>query len=300
MTDVAVTPDKLILPPVRRSRLSQVWLSFRKSRQGMIGLIIVTGNLIIAFTAPLIIPYSATDIDASVRLEPPSVEHPFGTDSFGRDVLSRVMMGGRVALLVSFVAALVAVTWGGLLGILLGYLGSTIDEVFMRVIDALLSIPALLFTLLIVIALGSGFGVLVLVLAYTYGLTIVRVARGATLSFIARDFITAARARGERSRTIVVRELMPNVMDVLLVELAMRMSWMLLAISALSFLGFGIAPPTPDWGRMIFEGNVRLATAPWVVFFPVVAISTLVIGINLASDTLSKAMGLERTQEAPV
>lgn len=300
MSDVAITLDKRLTVPAPRSRLSQTWRSMRRSKQGMIGLTIVVVHLIIALTAPLIVPYSITDIDASNRLQSPSAEHPFGTDGFGRDILSRVIAGGRVALLVSFVAAVIAVTWGGLLGILLGYLGGRVDEVVMRVIDALLAIPSLLLILLVVLALGSGFSVLVLTLGYTYGLTVVRVARGATLAIVARDFITAARARGERSRTIVLRELMPNVLDVLLVEFAMRSSWMLLAIASLSFLGFGISPPTPDWGRMVFENRGVLAVAPSGTFFPVIAISSMVIGINLAADALSKAMGLERTQEAPL
>ncbi len=266
----------------------------------MVGLTIVVVHLILAFTAPLIAPYSPTHIEPSVRLEGPSADHLFGTDSFGRDNLSRVLYGGRVALLVSFTAAVVAVTWGGLLGILLGYLGGRVDEVVMRVIDGLLAIPSLLLIMLVILALGSGFSVLVLTLGYGYGLTVVRIARGATLAIVARDFITAARARGERSRTIVLRELMPNVLDVLLVEFAMRSSWMLLAIASLSFLGFGISPPTPDWGRMVFENSELLAIAPWGTVFPVIAISSMVIGINLASDALSKAMGLERTQEAPL
>jgi len=300
MSDVAITLDKGLTAPAPRSRLSQSWRSMRGSFQGMVGLTIVVVHLIIALTAPLIVPYSLTEIDAPNRLQPPSTEHPFGTDGFGRDIFSRVLAGGRVALLVSFVAAVVAVTWGGLLGILLGFLGGRVDEVVMRVIDALLAIPSLLLILLVVLALGSGFGVLVLTLGYTYGLTVVRVARGATLAIVARDFITAARARGERSRTIVLRELIPNVQDVLLVEFAMRSSWMLLAIASLSFLGFGISPPTPDWGRMVFENRGVLAVAPWGTFFPVIAISSMVIGINLAADALSKAVGLERTQEAPL
>ena len=300
MSDVALTLDKGLTAPAPRSRLSQTWLSMRRSKQGMVGLTIVVVHLMIALTAPLIAPYSPTDIDPSRRLEAPSADHLFGTDTFGRDILSRVIAGGRVALLVSFVAAVIAVTWGGLLGILLGFLGGRVDEVVMRVIDALLAIPSLLLILLVILALGSAFHILVLTLGYTYGLTVVRVARGATLAIVARDFITAARARGERSRTIVLRELIPNVLDVLLVEFAMRSSWMLLAIASLSFLGFGISPPTPDWGRMVFENAVLLAVAPWGTFFPVIAISSMVIGINLASDSLSKAVGLERTQEAPL
>ena len=169
----------------------------------------------------------------------------------------------------------------------------------MRVIDALLAIPGLLVVLLIVVALGTGFGVLILTLGYAFGVSTVRIARGAALGYVARDFITAARARGERNTTIVLRELIPNLLDVLLVEYVMRASWALTAISSLSYLGFGIAPPTPDWGRMVFENQVLLAISPWGTLFPVFALSSLIIGINLAGDALSKAIGLDRSQEAP-
>lgn len=266
----------------------------------MVGLTLVIVHLIIALTAPLIVPHSTTDIDGSNRLQPPSLEHPFGTDSFGRDLLSRTMMGGRAAISVAFLAAAVAVIWGGLLGILLGFIGGRVDEVAMRVIDALLAIPGLLVVLLIVVALGTGFSVLILTLGYAYGVSTVRVARGAALAYVASDFITAARARGERKTTIVLRELIPNLLDVLLVEYVMRASWSLTAISSLSYLGFGIAPPTPDWGRMVFENQTLLAISPWGTLFPVLALSSLIIGINLAGDALSKAMGLDRTQEATV
>ncbi|WP_256872678.1 ABC transporter permease [Candidatus Entotheonella palauensis] len=208
-------------------------------------------------------------------------------------------MGGRAAISVALLAAAIAVLWGGLLGILLAFIGGRVDEVAMRVIDALLAIPGLLVVLLIVVALGTGFTVLILTLGYAYGITTVRVARGATLGYVARDFITAARARGDRYHSIVLRELIPNLLDVLLVEYVMRASWSLTAISSLSYLGFGIAPPTPDWGRMVFENQVMLAVSPWGTLFPVFALASLIIGINLAGDALSKTIGLDRSQEAP-
>ena len=277
----------------------QSWRGLRRSRQGTVGLMIVIVHLLIAVTSPYIVPHSPSDIDGKNRLQAPSLEHPFGTDSFGRDLFSRTLLGGRAAIGVALLAAAIAVLWGGLLGILLAFIGGRVDEVAMRVIDALLAIPGLLVILLIVVALGTGFGVLILTLGYAYGVSTVRIARGATLAYVARDFITAARARGERNTTIVLRELIPNLLDVLLVEYVMRASWALTAISSLSYLGFGIAPPTPDWGRMVFENQVMLAISPWGTLFPVLALSSLIIGINLAGDALSKAIGLDRSQEAP-
>lgn len=279
--------------------LAQVWRSLRRSRQGTIGLIIVIVHMFIAVASPYIVPYAHHDIDGKNRLAAPSAEHPFGTDSFGRDLFTRVLLGGRAAIGVALLAAAIAVLWGGLLGILLAFIGGRVDEVVMRLVDALLAIPGLLVVLLIVVALGTGFSVLILTLGYAYGVTTVRVARGAALAYVASDFITAARTRGERKTNIVLRELIPNLLDVLLVEYVMRASWALTAISSLSYLGFGIAPPTPDWGRMVFENQVLLAVSPWGTLFPILALASLIIGINLAGDALSKAIGLDRSQEAP-
>jgi ABC-type dipeptide/oligopeptide/nickel transport system permease component len=216
------------------------------------------------------------------------------------DVFSRVLMGGRIALVVTLSAGVLAITWGGLLGMVLAYLGGVADEVPMRIVDALLSLPSLFIYLLVISALGTSSTILIIMLAITAGISIIRITRGATLGFVARDFITAARARGESTRNVILRELLPNVLDVLLVEGAMRWSWMLLAFSSLSFLGFGVTPPTPDWGLMIAENRRRLAFAPWASIFPMISLGTLVIGINLAADALAKAIGLDRSRDAPV
>jgi len=168
----------------------------------------------------------------------------------------------------------------------------------MRVIDALLSVPGLLITMLGIMTFGSGPVVLLLTMSYGSGLSVTRVSRGATQAFVGRDFIAVARARGDSNITIAFRELLPNVRDVLLVELAMRWSWMLLAVGALSFLGLGISPPTPDWGLMITENRGLITVVPWATLSPMIALSSLTIGINLFGDALAKALGLERTQEA--
>jgi peptide/nickel transport system permease protein len=286
--------------PAERSRLKEIWRNLRRSSSGMIGLTILVAHLVIALISPAIVPYEPTQIDASSLMQSPSMEHLFGTDSFGRDVFSRVLMGGRIALVITIIAGVLAITWGGLLGIVIGFLGGVVDEVVMRFVDALLSFPSIFIYLLVISVLGSSNLILILVLSITNGISIIRIARGATLGFVARDFITAARARGERTATVVLRELLPNVFDVLLVEFAMRWSWMLLYFSSLSFLGFGVTPPTPDWGLMIAENRSRLAIAPWGSIFPMIALGILVIGINLTADALAKAMGLDRSLEAQI
>jgi len=286
--------------PAERSRFKETWRNLRRSPSGMIGLTILVVHLVIAVISPIIVPYEPTKIDSQNLMQSPSWEHPFGTDSFGRDVFSRVLMGGRIALVVTLSAGVLAITWGGLLGMVLAYLGGVADEVPMRIVDALLSLPSLFIYLLVISALGTSNTILIIMLAITAGISIIRITRGATLGFVARDFITAARARGESTRNVILRELLPNVLDVLLVEGAMRWSWMLLAFSSLSFLGFGVTPPTPDWGLMIAENRSRLAIAPWASIFPMIALGTLVIGINLAADALAKAIGLDRSRDAPV
>ncbi len=267
---------------------------------GLVGLIIVGSHIVLAIVSPVIVPYDFKELNAQLILSGPSSEHWFGTDNLGRDILTRTMLGGQQALFVTSISTVLAIAWGGLLGILLGLVGGRLDDLLMRVVDAFLAIPWILFLLLIVSVVGLGNTVLIPTLAFFYGIPVVRMARAATHDVVALDFVTAARARGEARSTIVRRELLPNVLDVLLVEGAMRWSWMLLAFSSLSFLGFGVAPPTPDWGLMISDARSFMSLAPWAALAPVVALSSLIVGINLSADALAKALGIDRAQKAPV
>ena len=287
-------------PVKRRSAIAETWENLQHSKAGMIGLTLIVIHVLMAITAPLLVPQDPLLMNAEVRNEAPSAEHFFGTDKLGRDVFSRSMMGGRVAMLVTIIAISLAIIWGGLVGILLGFLGGRTDEIVMRIVDALLSIPWLLLLLLIIAILGTNMRVQTLTFAFTYGILTIRVARAATHDYVTSEFVLAARARGERRRTIVTRELLPNVRDVLLVDGAMNWSWMLIAFASLSFLGFGVTPPTPDWGFMIAKNRDILAIQPWAVFGPVIMLSTLIIGINLFADAFAKALGLDRSHGAPV
>lgn len=267
---------------------------------GALGLALVSFHVVLAIVSPAIIPYDFKVMDAQVILNGPSAEHWLGTDNLGRDVLSRTMLGGRQALMVTSISTVMAIAWGGMLGVLLGLIGGWLENIVMRLVDAFLSIPWILFLLLIVSVVGLGNAVLIPTLAFFYGIPVVRMSRAATHDVVALDFVTAARARGESRTTIVRKELLPNVLDVLLVEGAMRWSWMLLAFSSLSFLGFGVSPPAADWGLMISSARAFMAFAPWAVLAPVIALSTLIIGINLSADALAKALGIDRAQKAPV
>jgi len=279
----------------------QTVLSAMASRpSGLVGLILVAFHIALAIVSPAIAPYDFRELSAQIILNEPSSEHWFGTDNLGRDIFTRTMLGGRQALLVTTISTILAIIWGGLLGILFGLVGGRLDELLMRLVDAFLCLPWILVLLLIVVMVGSGPVVLIPTLGFFYGIPVIRMARAATHDVVALDFVTAARARGEARSTIVRRELLPNVLDVLLVEGAMRWSWMLLAFSSLSFLGFGVTPPTPDWGLMISDSRSFMSIAPWVALPPVVALSSLIIGINLSADALAKALGIDRAQKAPV
>ena len=267
---------------------------------GAIGLALLITNVIIALFSPLIVPYDYKQISSLLMLKPPSVAHWLGTDHLGRDILTRTLLGGREALFATAIATPIAVAWGGFLGILFGLVGGRLDDLAMRLVDALLSLPKILFVLTAAAVLGSAPAVLIPMLAFFYGVPVIRVARAATQDVVARDFVTAARARGHSRLAIIRSELLPNVRDVLLVEGAMRWSWMLLTFSSLSFLGFGVAPPTPDWGLMIKDASGFMSFAPVGVLAPIVALSSLIIGINLTADALAKALGVDRAQKAPI
>lgn len=297
----AATPSAGQLTTIRRrSPLAETWDNLRRSWAGMVGLFLIIFHLLLALASPVLIPRDPFLMNAEIRTEDPSADYLLGTDKLGRDVFSRSMLGGRVAIVVTILSTFLAVAWGGFAGILLGFLGGRADEIIMRLVDALLSIPWLLILLLIISALGTEMWVQTLTFGFTYGILTIRVARAATLDYVTREFVLAARARGERKSVIVLRELLPNVLDVLLVDGAMNWSWMLLGFTSLSFLGFGVTPPTPDWGFMIAKNREILAVQPWAVFGPVMMLSSLIVGINLFADALAKALGLDRSQGAPV
>ena len=281
-------------------KILEILKTMASKPSGLIGLIILTFHVVLAITSPLYVPHDYKAIDPTLMLSPPSSEFWFGTDSLGRDVFTRTILGGRTALTVTFFGSLIALLWGGALGIFCGLVGGKTDDIVMRIIDAFLSIPWILAMLLIVSLLGTKTLVLIPALGFFYGKGIVRVARAATHDVIAKDFIVSARARGHSNFSIIWNEILPNVRDAIMVEGAMRWSWMLLGFSSLSFLGFGVSPPTPDWGLMISNARGLMSFAYWAVLAPIFGLSTLIIGINLTADAFAKALGIDRSTKAPV
>ena len=287
-------------PKSTTAKILEVLGTMASRPSGLIGLMILIFHVSLALVSPYLAPYDYKAIDPTLMLQEPSSEFWFGTDSLGRDVFTRTILGGRTALTVTFFGSLIALLWGGSLGIFCGLVGGKIDDVVMRVIDAFLSIPWILAMLLIVSLLGTTTLVLIPALGFFYGKGIVRVARAATHDVIAKDFIVSARARGHSNMSIIWNEILPNVRDAIMVEGAMRWSWMLLGFSSLSFLGFGVSPPTPDWGLMISNARGLMSFAYWAVLAPIFGLSSLIIGINLTADAFAKALGIDRSTKAPV
>jgi peptide/nickel transport system permease protein len=281
-------------------RSGQALRAMASRPSGAIGLAIVLIHLFIAVSSPWLVPFDYKAISSLLILSPPDAVHWWGTDHLGRDVFTRTLLGGREAILVTLIATPLAVVWGGFVGIYLGLVGGKLDDVLMRLVDAFLALPWILKMLLMIATFGTGLGVLIPTLAFFYGIPVIRIARAAAHNVVARDFVLAARARGHGRLATIRRELLPNVLDALLVEGAMRWSWMLLAFSSLSFLGFGVSPPTPDWGLMVADSRTFLAIAPWSGLFPIAALSSLIIGINLTADALAKTLGVDRAQKAPI
>ncbi|MBO6777512.1 MAG: ABC transporter permease [Marinibacterium sp.] len=257
----------------------------------VIGLVLVTIHLFLAFFAPFIAPYSISAIFTD-GLTPPEPEHWLGTDQIGRDYLSRLMSGGRVALLVSASGVIIAIFAGTVLGMVAGYVGGWLDDAIMRLTDALMSLPELLLIAILVLTFGKDLWALTIIVAIVYTPGVIRVVRAKTLTIAALDYVRAAELRGEAVWFILGREIAPNLAGLLAVELAIRISAAVLKISALSFLGLGISQPTPDWGLMVQEAMSVVFTDPWFLVLPAIALSSLIIGINFTVDGLARAYGV--------
>ena len=248
---------------------------------------VVVAYLLLAVFGQVLAPFSATDFNTGLPLKGPTHDHLFGTDGFGRDVFSRVLVGARTILLLSIAATSFGVGLGCVVGLISGYRGGIVDEVLMRLVDVALALPGLLLALLILTSLGPSSLNLVVAIAIVFVPKSARIARSTILPLRNLGYVEAARMRGARWPTIVFRELMPNVLSELVVEFCLRYAYALLLISSLGFLGFGVQPPTPDWGLMISESRNYVSIAPWAVLFPALAIGIIVVAVNALADALA-------------
>jgi len=255
------------------------------------GGIILFLYFLIALTGHLWVPYEPNALMSGPPHSPPSSQNWFGTDQLGRDVFSRVVLGTRVDLSLALAATGVGVILGGALGLTMGYIGGWTDNITMRILDMIISIPPLILSLLVLSGLGSSYLILIITVGLIYAPRVMRTARAAALTIVTEDFITAAKIRGESVSSIVIRELLPNASGPLLVEFAIRSGFAVIMIGSLGFLGFGVKPPTPEWGLMISESRNAIFAAPWTVIFPAVVMALLVVALNLTTEGLARMFG---------
>jgi len=253
---------------------------------------VITASVLLAAVAPALAPADPVKNDLLARLTPPmwmdggSAHHPLGTDTLGRDVVSRLLYGARVSLVVGFSAVILAGALGVVLGLVAGYYGGRIDDALMRLGDVQLAFPALVLAIAVLAVVGSGLGNVVLVLGVTGWVTYARIARGETLSLRHREFVEGARALGARDAAILWRHVLPNVLPSITVVATFSVARTIIAEASLSFLGLGIPPPAPSWGAMLDEGRNYLTTGWWLALFPGLAILAVVLGINVVGDWL--------------
>jgi peptide/nickel transport system permease protein len=262
-----------------------------ESRVGTIGLAIVLFWVAMAVFAPAIAPYSPTALVGRVA-QPPSASHWLGTDELGRDILSRVIWGSRTILLLAPTAVAAALVVGGLMGLVAGYRGGLLDELIMRLSDIILAFPVLLLYMIIIAAVGPSALNIIFAVTFASSPAIARIMRSLVLELRSREYVAAARLRGESAWHIMLVEILPNAKGPLIVDACLRIGYVTFTIGTLGFLGLGLRPPTPDWGGMVNAARNWITLAPWIAAFPALAISSLVVGLNLFADGL-REIGLK-------
>ncbi len=252
----------------------------------IVALIVILGVVSLAILADFVAPYSYSEPNIWRRLEPPSREHPLGTDHLGRDILSRIIYGTRPLLYVIIVSVVIAATLGSLIGLLSGYFGGKIDLILSRVIDALMSFPAVLIALAIVAVLGPGLEKVVIAIGVAEAAVFARLSRGLIIVEKEQLYVLASRALGASSPRIIFRHILPNMAGPLIVQATFTAASAILWEAALSFLGLGAQPPTPSWGLMLYEAKDYMRTAPHAMIFPGLAILITVLSFNILGEAL--------------
>jgi peptide/nickel transport system permease protein len=279
------------VPPVEhRSRLRTTVDTVLANRLAVVGCIILLLLAFVALLADVIAPYTVNEVDIPNRLRGPNLTNLFGTDDLGRDVFTRVIIASRVSLQVGFISVGLALAIGVPIGLVAGYYGKLTDSILMRMMDVLFSFPAILLAIAILAALGPGITNAMIAIGIVYTPIFARITRGSVLSVKESVFVTAARSLGAADARIIRSHILPNVLAPIIVQTSLSLAFAILAEAALSFLGLGVQPPDPAWGRMLADGRGFFQDAPWMAIFPGLAILLTVMAFNFLGDGLRDAL----------
>lgn len=274
----------------KRSQWLDVWVRLRRNKAAILGLFIIFLLFFFALTADFIAPYGFDDQDLSRALTKPNSEFWFGTDNFGRDILSRLIYGSRISLRVGFVAVSIAMIVGGSLGAIAGFFGGRLDNWIMRAMDILLAIPSILLAISIVAALGTSLRNVMIAVGISSVPSYARIVRASVITLKDQEFVEAARAVGTSNFRIITKHIIPNALAPIIVQATLGVAGAILSAAGLSFIGLGIQPPTPEWGAMLSSGRQYIRDYPHISAFPGMAIMITIFGLNLLGDGLRDAL----------
>lgn len=286
--------------PARHKRPGGVLVKAARNRRGSVGLLLAGAVVLLAILGPLFASHGPTDL-VTAPFAKPSGTVPLGADVLGRDVLSRVLSGGRTILIMAVCATLIGVVLGSAAGVTAGYVQGRVDGLIMRAVDVILAFPQLVFALLLVSVVGPKLWLIVLAVGISHAPQVARVMRAATLEVSERDFVKALEIDGVRTTRVMSQEILPNLVSPLMVESGLRLTFSIIGMTALTFLGFGQQPPSASWGLMINENRVGLVANPWGVIAPAVLIALLTVGVNMYTDAVARVtIGVDRFPEEAV
>lgn len=275
----------------KQGQAKEILRRLRKDKGAMVGLAILIVLVLVIVFADQIAPYEMSiKQDVFNKLQPPSAEHIMGTDTFGRDVLARLVHGGRTSLTIALLASITSCIFGSLLGAIAGYFGGKVDMLIMRALDIFMSVPDLLFTMVVVAALGSSIPVLIVAMTLAYFTNYVRLVRSEVLNLCEQEYVEASRAGGAGAMRIILTHIIPNTMGIILVNLTLNVASLVIYQSSLSFIGLSLPQPMPDWGSMLADARQYMLRAPYLMAFPAIAIVLTAFAVNLLGDGLRDAM----------
>lgn len=278
----------------KQSRAKDLLRIFYKNKMAVMGFIIILAMVIIAIFAPLIATQAPEAQDLAMRFQSPSAEHFFGTDNFGRDIFSNVVYGARISLFIGLVATIISVIIGTIIGAVAGFFGGGVDNVLMRLVDIILSIPSLILAIAISAVLGTGIRNLILAVSLSSITNYARIVRASVLSVKEQEYVEAAKIGGASNFRLIFRHILPNCTGPIIVQATLGVGTAILQAASLSFIGLGVQPPTPEWGGMLSQGRSYIRDYPHMTIFPGLAIALTIFSLNLFGDGLSDTLDVKQ------